>query len=81
MTAHFRLRWKKEGGHVHCRLFAGPARTLTHGRVGLWTMSEEEFDTLRLIVHHSAYADHFEVVPEEEEVPSAIKDTAKTDEV
>lgn len=40
---HFRCRWEIKGGHVHCRLFAGRSRELTHGKCGDFVMQEDEF--------------------------------------
>ncbi len=47
---HFRLRYEQVGGHVHCRLFAGKKRELTHAKCGDLTFTEQDFADLRLLV-------------------------------
>ena len=58
---HFRLRYKQAGGHVHCRLFAGPQRNLTHGKCGDVTMTDDEFADFRNLVESA----DFDIVPED----------------
>lgn len=57
---HIRVRYRAEGGHVHCRVFTAPRKELTHAKNGDLVFSREEWvavwDALRAIA---------DVIPEE----------------
>lgn len=42
----WRIRYRRYGGHIHCRLFA-KARNQTFAGCGNFTVREEEFDSLQ----------------------------------
>lgn len=41
---HFRLRWRKLGGHVHVNVWSGTERETTHGHNGELSFRENEWD-------------------------------------
>lgn len=42
-----RIYFEVRGGHVHCRVFIGNAKNMTHAHVGELTLAVEEWDTFR----------------------------------
>lgn len=44
---HLRLRYKVAGGHVHCRLFVGKRKELTHGKAGDLVFDVDEWPEVR----------------------------------
>lgn len=44
---HIRIHYKVLGGHVHCRVFSGPASDLTHGKNGDLVFDEREWPAVR----------------------------------
>jgi hypothetical protein len=55
-----RIRYKKLGGHIHCRLFTSKAKNLTFGRCGELVFDEQEWDMVRDMLQSA-----IEFVPEE----------------
>jgi hypothetical protein len=40
----FRYRWKRQGGHVHVRLFVGDRAAVTHAKAGDLCFSVDEWE-------------------------------------
>lgn len=49
--AHFRFRFVVRGGHTHISVFAGKSAETTHGKCGDLSMTNDEFEFFRAIVH------------------------------
>jgi hypothetical protein len=59
---HIRLRFKKLGGHFHCRLFTAEHAHTTYAKCGDLVFSEREWPEVRRTFADAAKAD---VIPEE----------------
>lgn len=69
---HFRLRWRKLGGHVHVSVWSSTARDLTHGRNGTLVFREDEWEDFTTLLTTGrglglSMLDSFEFINEESE--------------
>ena len=55
-----RIRYRKLGGHIHCRVFTAKAKNMTFAKVGNLIFSEEEWPTVVDMLHSAC-----EIIPEE----------------
>lgn len=53
--SHFRLRWKKLGGHVHVSVWAGTSQVTTHGKNGDLIFTEQEWDDFVVLLQPKRY--------------------------
>lgn len=42
-----RIRWKKLGGHIHCRVFTSRGKAFTFAKAGDLCFDESEWDAVR----------------------------------
>ena len=61
---HFKVLYKKLGGHVHVRLFSAPAANQTHGKNGDLVFREEEWEPF-LRCFQGYRSDQVMVLPED----------------
>ena len=59
---HFRLRWRKLGGHVHVNVWSGTDRETTHGRNGELVFRENEWDDFVALCRDAAGAGQFSAI-------------------
>lgn len=52
----FRIHYEVLGGHTHTKWFAGKSFEQTMGKCGELTFANEEFTTLRTLLHHAQVA-------------------------
>jgi hypothetical protein len=63
---HFRVRWEKQGAHIHVRLFAATRENTTHSHCGKLIFAEAEWEAfLRCFNDHGE--DRVVVIPEDGE--------------
>ena len=43
----FRIRYKKLGGHYHCRMFSAKAKDMTFAKLGEVVFDESEFEAAK----------------------------------
>ena len=43
----FRFYWQRQGGHIHCRVFSGPANDQTFAKCGDLVFQREEWAEAR----------------------------------
>lgn len=55
-----RIRWQKQGGHVHCRVFTAPTVVHTFAKVGELVFDEKEWP-----MAHEMLVSIAMVIPEE----------------
>ena len=65
----FRVRYKRSGGHIHCRLFAAKALNTTYAKCGDFCVRVEEFESLRLAMSGVSFLKDEEVEKEAENAP------------
>lgn len=44
---YIRIRWKKQGGHYHCRVFTSPIQDGTYANCGELVFDEREWTDIR----------------------------------
>ena len=55
---HFRLRWRKLGGHIHVRVFSSEfGADTTHGKNGDLVFREQEWQDLVVLLGRGAMGD------------------------
>jgi hypothetical protein len=64
---HFRVRWKKLGGHVHVRVFTAGRPALTHGKNGDLVFREDEWEAF-LRCFQDRGDDTITILPEDVEI-------------
>lgn len=50
-----KIKYKKLGGHYHCRVFTGKGVGFTYAKCGDLVFSEEEFPDIRTAMSHVSF--------------------------
>jgi hypothetical protein len=58
---YFRVRWRKVGGHYHCRVFSRPASSFTWALLGVLVMDEQDWHGFQNAVRSTFW----DLLPEE----------------
>jgi hypothetical protein len=52
---NFKIRWKKMGAHIHCRLFVAKSPNMTYAGCGDFFIREEELPSLEMAMSGVAF--------------------------